>query len=82
MHVSLTPALEKVVRKKIQSGMYNNASEVVREALRLMIEREAGMSWLRHEAALGFEQIERGEVVELSQEEFLKRSKRRQAVGK
>lgn len=36
MHVSLTPKLEELVREKIESGLYNNASEVVREALRLM----------------------------------------------
>jgi len=36
MHVSLTPALEDMIRRKVESGMYNNASEVVREALRLM----------------------------------------------
>jgi hypothetical protein len=28
MHISLMPELEKVVRKKIKSGLYNNASEV------------------------------------------------------
>ncbi len=36
MHVSLTPKLEEVVRRKVESGLYNNASEVVREALRLL----------------------------------------------
>jgi antitoxin ParD1/3/4 len=36
MHVSLTPKLEQLVRRKVKSGLYNNASEVVREALRLM----------------------------------------------
>jgi antitoxin ParD1/3/4 len=36
MHVSLTPKLEELVRRKVESGLYNNASEVVREALRLM----------------------------------------------
>ncbi|MGQ0675355.1 MAG: type II toxin-antitoxin system ParD family antitoxin [Rhodospirillales bacterium] len=36
MHVSLTPKLEELVRRKVKSGLYNNASEVVREALRLM----------------------------------------------
>jgi antitoxin ParD1/3/4 len=40
MNVSLTPQLEKMVRDKVESGLYNNASEVVREALRLMAERE------------------------------------------
>ena len=36
MHISLTPALEKIIKKKVETGLYNNASEVVREALRLM----------------------------------------------
>lgn len=40
MHISLTPRLEKMVKEKVQSGQYNNASEVVREALRLMDERD------------------------------------------
>ena len=42
MNVSLTPALEEYVRRKVAIGLYNNASEVVREALRLMVERETG----------------------------------------
>ncbi len=40
MHVSLTPKLEELVRRKVKSGLYNNASEVVREALRLMAAQE------------------------------------------
>jgi putative addiction module CopG family antidote len=42
MNVSLTSALEEYVRRKVATGLYNNASEVVREALRLMLERETG----------------------------------------
>jgi len=41
MNVSLTPKLEEFVRRKVASGLYNNASEVVREALRMLVEREA-----------------------------------------
>ncbi len=36
LNVNLTPQLEKLVRQKVSSGRYNSASEVVREALRLM----------------------------------------------
>jgi antitoxin ParD1/3/4 len=36
MNVNLTPALEKLVEKRVKTGMYNSASEVVREALRLL----------------------------------------------
>jgi len=40
MNVSLTPELEKFVASKVDSGRYNSASEVVREALRLLEEHE------------------------------------------
>lgn len=40
MNVSLTPDLERFVREKVDSGLYNSASEVVREALRLLVARE------------------------------------------
>jgi antitoxin ParD1/3/4 len=36
MNISLTTHLEKMIREKIASGSYNSASEVVREALRLL----------------------------------------------
>jgi antitoxin ParD1/3/4 len=34
MNVSLTEELESVIEQKVKSGLYNNASEVVRDALR------------------------------------------------
>lgn len=40
MNVSLTPELEEFVAAKVQTGRYNSASEVVREALRLLEEHE------------------------------------------
>lgn len=41
MNVSITDRLVGYVRKKVQSGRYNNASEVVREALRRMEDEDA-----------------------------------------
>jgi antitoxin ParD1/3/4 len=41
MNVSLTAQLESYVQQKVSSGMYNSASEVMREALRLMAEKDA-----------------------------------------
>ncbi|WP_341710399.1 type II toxin-antitoxin system ParD family antitoxin [Limnobacter sp.] len=59
MNVNLTPQLEELVRAKVDSGMYTSASEVVREALRLMDEqdqlRRARMDELRHEVRKGLE---------------------------
>src|SRR4029453_15431959 len=40
MNVSLTPALERFVQEKVHSGRYTSASEVIREALRLLEEHE------------------------------------------
>lgn len=40
MNVNLTPQLEEMVRAKVSSGLYISASEVVREALRLMEEQD------------------------------------------
>ncbi len=40
MNISLTPHLEEMIREKIASGSYTSASEVVREALRLMEEED------------------------------------------
>jgi antitoxin ParD1/3/4 len=40
MNVSLTPQLEELVQKKVSSGLYGSASEVMREALRLLEERD------------------------------------------
>jgi antitoxin ParD1/3/4 len=40
MNVDLTPELEALIQGKIESGRYNSASEVVREALRLFEQRD------------------------------------------
>lgn len=40
MNVSLTPQLEELVKKKVDTGLYGSASEVLREALRLLEERD------------------------------------------
>ena len=40
MQVSLTPELEELVRRKVESGFYGDASEVIREALRLLAARD------------------------------------------
>lgn len=40
MNVNLTPQLEALIKQKVASGLYGSASEVVREALRLMEEQD------------------------------------------
>lgn len=64
MHITLPAALERYIREKIESGLYTDASEVVRDALRFKLEdertRETRLDALRHEIGLGVEEAERG----------------------
>jgi antitoxin ParD1/3/4 len=59
MNINLTPHLEGMVRQKVDSGLYTSASEVVREALRLMDEqdnlRAAKLEQLRQDIRAGLE---------------------------
>lgn len=61
MNVSLTPELEQLVNDKVKSGFYQTASEVVREALRLLNERDREREWLRADVQAGFDQLARGQ---------------------
>ena len=65
MNVSLTPELEKVITDRVASGRYHSASEVVREALRLLEQQDelyqARLEQLRKEIDIGIEQLDRGE---------------------
>jgi antitoxin ParD1/3/4 len=72
VHISLTPELENAVKSKVASGLYNNASEVIREALRQSLNREQENQWLAREAAIGFAQLESDQVVEVRSEKHFK----------
>jgi antitoxin ParD1/3/4 len=69
MHISRTPELENAVKAKVSSGLYNNASEVVREALRQSLARDQDNQWIAREAAIGFAQLEAGQTVEVRSEQ-------------
>lgn len=66
MNVSLTPELENIVDQKVKSGQYNSASEVVREGLRLLQQRddmrEAKLNALRAEIQKGIDDLEAGRI--------------------
>jgi len=68
MNVHLTPKLEQFVQAKVRSGRYNSVSEVVREALRLMEQKDElrtiQLQELRKRMDKGFAQAERGEGVD------------------
>jgi antitoxin ParD1/3/4 len=60
MNVSLAPELEQLVNDKVGSGLCQTASEVVREALRLLNERD-DLARLRADVQAGFDEVARGE---------------------
>jgi antitoxin ParD1/3/4 len=67
MNVSLTSELEKFVSAKVESGRYNSASEVVREALRLLEEhdqaRSLQLAGFNRELGRRLESLDRGQHV-------------------
>lgn len=67
MNISLTPELMRLVRTKVKSGLYNNASEVIREAIRQFdaneqLLNELKLEHLRKALAPGLVQAKKGEV--------------------
>ena len=64
MNVSLTSKLEELIREKVDSGFYGSASEVVREALRLLDQRdrlqERKLDALRRDIDEGIEELDAG----------------------
>lgn len=69
MNISLTPELESAVKAKVASGLYNNASEVIREALRKSLLQEQENQWLAREAAIGYAQLQADQTVEVESEQ-------------
>jgi antitoxin ParD1/3/4 len=68
MNVNLGSTFDKFVADMLKSGLYQSQSEILREGLRLLKEREdlkkVRLDELRHEIALGAEQAARGEFVD------------------
>ncbi|MBI1829271.1 MAG: type II toxin-antitoxin system ParD family antitoxin [Thaumarchaeota archaeon] len=83
MNVSLTPQLELFVKKKLDSGLYYSASEVIRDGLRLLEEkdqmREMKLAELRKEIQLG---IDSGEATPLDMDEIIKEASLEYEQGK
>ncbi len=78
LNINLTPQLETMVRQKVAGGLYNSASEVVREALRLMEAqdqlRAVRLAQLRQDIQEG---LDSGSAGELDIETIKKRGRAR-----
>jgi antitoxin ParD1/3/4 len=68
MNVNLGPVFDEFVAEMLHTGLYQSQSEILREGLRLLKEREdlkrLRLAELRKEIALGVEQADRGDLVE------------------
>ena len=67
-NINLTDHFDRFIEAEVGSGRYGNASEVVREGLRLIERRKqeerARLKWLRGAVREGLDQIDRGEAME------------------
>jgi antitoxin ParD1/3/4 len=74
MNVSLTPELEELIQSKVATGMYNNASEVIREALRLLKDhdqlKQLKTQLLQRELSIGLSGLDREEFAKESLEDI------------
>ncbi len=75
-NINLTEHLDHFVERQVSSGRYGNASEIVREALRLLEEeeqvRQAKLNALRQAAKQGLEEIDQGQGIVLKGKKAVK----------
>ena len=64
MNITLGPEFEKRINEKVASGLYTSASEVIRDGLRLLFEKDMSkqqqLEILKQEVAKGFQQLSTG----------------------
>lgn len=82
MNVSLTPELEKLVNQKVKTGRYQTASEVVREALRVLEERDHATALRLHELRKDIQKGLKGKATPLDMNEIKRETRRRINAGK
>lgn len=82
MNISLTPELEQLVSDKVKTGLYQTASEVIREGLRILNERDQHLEALRRDVRAGFEAVQRGEFSEFDGKNIKVLSNRIKARGR
>ena len=83
MNISLTPQLQRLVEDKVASGLYHSASEVIREGLRLLQERDqlrqVRLEELRQQIQVGLDELDQGLVAPLDTDSIKQRGRKRLA---
>ena len=62
--ITLSSHFEQFVQNQLATGRYETVSEIIRESLRLMEDKEARLSALRGELDIGIDQLDRGEHID------------------
>lgn len=81
MTITLPPALDALVVRKLATGLYADVADVVRDALRQMELRDAAMNSLKQAAARGFDELDRGEGVEMDRDSFMNHFRDRRSAA-
>ena len=63
MHVNLSPEMEGFIKNKVSRGFYENATEVIRDAIRRMQAEENRVSAWQTAIKQGDDQLDRGEGI-------------------
>lgn len=72
MQITLTPEIEIIIKQKVASGNYASETEVIKESLRLLQERdERKLKFLCEDLTAAYSQSERGESKSIDIEEFI-----------
>jgi antitoxin ParD1/3/4 len=86
MNFSLTPEFEEYILKKVKTGLYHSASEVIREGLRLLREqdelRAIRLKQLRTDVEAGLDDAHNGRVSMFDPKETIKKAKARRSKKK
>lgn len=84
MNVSLSRQLQGFIERKVRTGRYQTASEVVREGLRLIegrdTQRALQLRRLREEIRVGLDQVEKGQVAPLDVKKIKAEGRKRLAA--
>jgi len=72
MTIEIPPDLQQFVHNVIDAGSYENETEVVGQALRLLQERRRRIEELQHEIQPALDELDRGEGIEIKDEEELR----------
>lgn len=86
MNVSLTKELEQMVARKVSSGLYGSASEVIREALRLLEQKERvdreQLQRIRAQVAEGLADVKAGRTTAYDKSTFGRRINEIKVAGR